>query len=284
MVYENRLTVNYAFGSLSNAAAVSDTTLVSAEFATALPSALSATTYVPISLQDPNTRVCEVVWATGHTAASTSATVVRGREGLAARAWPSGTLWGITPTVRDGILQVANRAALPTDPHTGMRCWITDENLMIERSPVCWGWPMAHLRQSVAQPIPSGVPTTLQFGAEDFDNAGGHDNTTNNSRYTCKMAGWYQVAGGAGFTSGGGGYRIATLYRNGAPLLGSVGWAVSASPGGIYTATPIRTTHVLLAVGDYVELFAYQDSGTTLSTIVSSHYESTLSVRHLGGL
>jgi hypothetical protein len=131
VAYENRLSTNYTFGTLSQAAAVADPTLNSADFATRLPSGLSTTTYVPITLQDPSTGNYEVVWATGHAAAATSATVLRGRATTTARASASGTLWTVSPTVRDGLLPVANRAALPNDAHVGLRAELQDEQLVV---------------------------------------------------------------------------------------------------------------------------------------------------------
>lgn len=137
MTYESRLTLNYSFGTLSAAASVSDTTLSSADFAT-LPAGLSTTTYIPITLQDPNLKVAEVVWANAHTAAATTITVLRGRESTSSRAWPSGTLWTLAPTVRDGLLSLANRAALPSDPHTGLRTYLQDEAIVVERAKSGW--------------------------------------------------------------------------------------------------------------------------------------------------
>jgi hypothetical protein len=132
LTYESRLPVNYAFGVLTSAAAISDTTLTSADFATRLPSGLSTTTYVPITLQDPSTGLFEIVWANAHTAAATTCTVLRGREGTSARAWGSGTLWVVAPTLRDGVLPVANTAALPADPHVGLRAFLQDTQTRVE--------------------------------------------------------------------------------------------------------------------------------------------------------
>lgn len=132
MTYEARLTVNYAFGALTNAAAVTDTNLVSADFATRIPTGLSTTTYVPITLQDPATGAFEVVWANAHAAASNTITCLRGREGTTSQNWPSSTLWTVSPTLRDGLLPVANRAALPVDPHVGMRANLQDSNTAAE--------------------------------------------------------------------------------------------------------------------------------------------------------
>lgn len=132
MTYENRHTVEYAFGNLTNAAAISDTTLTSADFATQLPSGLSTTTYVPVTLQDPSTHAHEVAWVTAHTASATTATVVRGREGTSPQAWPSGTLWTVAPTLRDGVLPLASRSVLPADPHIGLKVYLEDEQLVLQ--------------------------------------------------------------------------------------------------------------------------------------------------------
>lgn len=131
MTYENRYSQLYAFGTLSQAAAISDTTLNSAEFAN-LISPLSTTAYEPIVLQDPSTKLCEVVWATSHASSATSLTVIRAREDTIARAWPAGTLWTQAATTRDGVLLVWSRSLLPTDPHVGMKCLINDESIVVE--------------------------------------------------------------------------------------------------------------------------------------------------------
>lgn len=126
MVYEIRQPVNYAFGTLKNAAAIGDTSIVSDDFITALPAGLTTSIYVPITLQDPASKVFEIVWVTAHTAAANTATVVRGKEATAARAWPSSTLWTCAPTLRDGLLP-CTRATLPADPHIGLRVLLSDE-------------------------------------------------------------------------------------------------------------------------------------------------------------
>lgn len=131
MVYEYRSGVDYFFGTLSAAAAVSDTTLSAAAFA-ALPSTYSTGTYLPLVLHDPALGLYELVWVTAHTAASTSVTVVRGRQSTTARAWPSGTQVVNAPTIRDTTLPLA-RASLPTDAHVGMRVPVSDEGVTVER-------------------------------------------------------------------------------------------------------------------------------------------------------
>jgi hypothetical protein len=134
VVYEYRDPADYKFGTLSLAAAISDTTLNSANFASLVGGLLSTTRYVPMVLHDPTIPAYEVVWITAHTAAATSVTVVRGKEGTAARAWPSQTQWLIAPTIRDALAAVANAAALPSEPHTGMRALQLDTGAVVERT------------------------------------------------------------------------------------------------------------------------------------------------------
>jgi hypothetical protein len=132
VVYEFRNSIDYFFGQLSTAAAVSDTTLTAAAFAS-LPSTYSTTSYLPLVLHDPTLGLEETVWVTAHTAASTSVTVVRGRQGTTARAWPSSTQVVNAPTVRDVTLPFA-RASLPTDAHVGMRVPVSDEGIVAQRA------------------------------------------------------------------------------------------------------------------------------------------------------
>ncbi|MEV7096777.1 hypothetical protein AB0M80_28385 [Amycolatopsis sp. NPDC051045] len=96
-MYELRVPANYSFGQLTNPAAISDTTMVSTDFAS-LPSGLPTSLYIPITLQDPANNNFEIVSATAHTGASNTISVVRGREGSTSRAWPASTLWACAPT------------------------------------------------------------------------------------------------------------------------------------------------------------------------------------------
>lgn len=126
--------LDYTYGTLSSAAAIGDTSISSAAFA-ALGTGYTAGTnpvVLPIVLGNPATGAHEVVWVTGHTAASTSVTVVRGKESTSAQAWPSGTQWVCAPTAtRDGLafMSAAALAGL-TDAHVGMRALEIDTGLV----------------------------------------------------------------------------------------------------------------------------------------------------------
>lgn len=134
--YDLRTPIDYEFAQLSAGISSLDTTLTSPGF-TNLPSPLSTTQYVPITLADDSAGVYETVWATGHSANSTSVTVVRGREGTSAKAWASGTTYRCAPTTRDA-LQVVTRATLPADAHLGMRAVLSDESSTVTKTSLGW--------------------------------------------------------------------------------------------------------------------------------------------------
>lgn len=142
--------------------------------------------------------------------------------------------------------------------------WNTDlvNNLNALRGP-----PQARATHSAAQSIASGAFTALAFDTERFDNDAIHDTVTNNSRLTCKSAGKYLVGGQVEFAVNGNGQRFLQIFKNGATSLGEQGVpnqsATHAARIGVVTLAD-------LAVNDYVELKAFQDSGGNLNVTKSN--------------
>lgn len=117
---------------------------------------------------------------------------------------------------------------------------------------------------STTQSLSSGtaaIPLTLD--TEIVDSDGGHSNTTNPSRYTCQTAGLYVVAGAATFTQNSSGTRTVQILHNGGGVPGA---AIQASPSSSNGTGVSSFVVVPLAVGDYVEVAAWQNSGSTLTT------------------
>jgi hypothetical protein len=141
--------------------------------------------------------------------------------------------------------------------------------------------PIAELRQDAAQTFTTAVATAVQFGAfdvdTDVDGVGGHDIATNNTRYTARYSGWYQVAGVVSFAVNGTGDRFAWLMVNGADVNGSLGF--TAADATAVTEVACHTKHVFLNVGDYVELIGFQSSGGNLNTAVTTREQPSMSVR-----
>jgi hypothetical protein len=141
--------------------------------------------------------------------------------------------------------------------------------------------PVAELRQTAAQTFTTGVTTAVQFNAEDVDSdidaIGGHDNVTNNTRYTARYPGWYVVSGAVVFAANVTGDRFAWFMVNGSDVNGSLGFVAGDATG--TASTPARTKHVFLNVGDYVELVGFQNSGGNLLTSGTGREQSSMSVR-----
>jgi len=154
-----RAPVDFGFGTISVAAAIGDTTLTSTAFA-ALPSNFSTSNVCPLNLINPSTGAREVVWITGHTAASTTVTVIRGKEGTAAAAWASGSQWVCAPTAsRDGVpLMTTTQINALTDQHVGMRVLNTDTSSV-------WEWTFsAGWQDEVGLAKPTDVGGTFSGG------------------------------------------------------------------------------------------------------------------------
>lgn len=127
--------------------------------------------------------------------------------------------------------------------------------------------------QSIANGSSSGSVLTLD--TEIVDSDGGHSTTTNTSRYTAQTAGLYYVSGSVCFATSATGARTLQVFLNGAAVFGSAVQAAaqSANGGSVFTSTLVQ-----MAVGDYVELFAWQTSGAALLTSVGTSVDTTMNL------
>lgn len=127
--------------------------------------------------------------------------------------------------------------------------------------------PRAVVYQTTAQSIGgAGVAVAATFDATQFDEYGGHSNVTNNSRYTAQVAGTYEVAGSYNIAANATGIRLGWWYKNGSPLSGPGYEAlVNAATGGNPTTVVMPVAQVPLAVGDYLEMWVANNSGSSLA-------------------
>lgn len=122
------------------------------------------------------------------------------------------------------------------------------------------------------QSIPDATWTAITLDNAIFDNAGGHSNTTNPSRYVCQVPGWYLALGGVCFSSSATGSAndyIAGIRVNGSNSFGSLFECGKVAAANSSLVTPTVVELVNLNAGDYVELAAWQSSGTSI-TLTSS--------------
>ena len=115
--------------------------------------------------------------------------------------------------------------------------------------------------KSAYQSISNDSLTTITFDLETYDTDTIHDNSTNNSRLTCKTAGKYIIFGRIIYAANATGVRGLKLLHNGNAMFDYINSPGSGNLSGGVSVTEVK----LLAVDDYVELQAYQTSGGNLN-------------------
>jgi hypothetical protein len=116
----------------------------------------------------------------------------------------------------------------------------------------------------------TSTATVIPIDTEEIDSAGGHDNVTNNSRYTAQYAGRYWVVATAIWPSTANGRRSTQLLKNGATTYNDANITIPATTGAAGVLRTQAARMIFLAVNDYVEGQAFQDSGGTINGVTGS--------------
>lgn len=123
--------------------------------------------------------------------------------------------------------------------------------------------PRCSAYHSTTQSIPNNTQTALNLDSEDYDVGGMHDTVTNNSRITIPtgQGGLYLIVAHVDFATNGTNARRCEIFVNGSRIHRTVA-TPSASTG-----TAMQDVMIWpLAAGDYVEVYAFQNSGGNLNT------------------
>lgn len=123
---------------------------------------------------------------------------------------------------------------------------------------------------SAATPIADATWTKLRFNTELYDTNSNFDTT--NYRFTPTVAGFYQVnfnwRNSAPMTAT---FAISRLYKNGSVAL-TAGWQSASSN----YASPVMSNIIYLnGSTDYIEAYAYQNSGSAIDTDYDTLYAFT---------
>jgi hypothetical protein len=124
------------------------------------------------------------------------------------------------------------------------------------------------VRNSGSQSIPNNTSTALTFDTEDYDNDTIHSTISNTSRLTCRTAGKYYVVGAILWAANAVNQRTLQIRSNGSTIRGQTDDIPNASSTHAQQVAGI----VDMIVGDYVELVAYQNSGSPVSSTPGSNY------------
>lgn len=127
--------------------------------------------------------------------------------------------------------------------------------------------PAFRAHSEVGQAISNNVWTSINLEVEEFDNYGGHSTSTNTSRYTCQLAGYYLITACAAFSGAVNttNTRATRIQLNGTTSLhGS--FTKSLAANGTASSALHSACIAYMNVGDYVEVQGNQDSGVTINT------------------
>ena len=114
-------------------------------------------------------------------------------------------------------------------------------------------------RATSNQVIPSATTTKVQLNAKNYDSQGEFDEITN-YRFTAKKAGYYLVIGTVYWDTFTDQCRLMALFfKNGAAGT----WNTIRASDTSYISNTVSDI-MYLAVNDYIELMAYQDSGANV--------------------
>lgn len=138
--------------------------------------------------------------------------------------------------------------------------------------------------------IPTATTTAVPLAAtSEWDTNGFHSTSTNNARITIPtgFAGKYHVHGVYSLAGSATGRRMARVQKNGGGTAVARGDFTPGTNANVLTVN--AAGDVTLADGDYLELYAYQDSGGSLALATGTLVDSagtaitaSLSIRRLG--
>lgn len=168
-------------------------------------------------------------------------------------------------------IAVCTSTTRPAVPYMGQVAWETDTDRPMvwdgsawRQLPLKWDTPMVRLRKS-NQNVLNATDALLAWDIEDWDTDAMHDTVTNNSRLIAKTAGKYRFVLQPDWDGNVSGRRTVYVGVNRAgvfPAPGAGRIAVSTGMTSADAEVPVVGT-VLLLANDYIEAWAFQDSGGT---------------------
>lgn len=137
------------------------------------------------------------------------------------------------------------------------------------------------LYKAAVQSIPNATWTAVTFSDENWDTNSFHSTSTNTSRITIPagLAGKYQFNSRGYFDSNATGVRYVAIYKNGSSI--SVNYFGAYANNGFVSMTTLAEA----AVGDYFEVYVFQNSGGNLNYNAGTSFGTTegeFSAEYLG--
>jgi hypothetical protein len=188
-----------------------------------------------------------------------------------------------------GVLVFATAAARDaaiTSPQEGQFAYLKDSNTTTYYTGSAWTALVSGsalvgvgLTKSADQSLTNATYTAVTWDGEGWDTDTFHDNVTNNSRVTIPAgkAGKYLVTISYNYAASGvGSIRLVNIYKNGTGT-GDINFPTNPT----FNSAAVVSRVMDLAVSDYIQAFAYQDSGGALA-LKATASGTSMQVTYLG--
>jgi hypothetical protein len=120
--------------------------------------------------------------------------------------------------------------------------------------------PYIHAYQTTSVTITASTARSIPMGAEIVDNINGHDNVTNNTRYTPLVAGYYECTGHLSLAPASSSLVLCEFQKNGARVAGD-GYSVQKLTNQAFAVNTVDcgATIQLNGTTDFIEMWANAD-------------------------
>ena len=163
-------------------------------------------------------------------------------------------------------------ATLPTTHTVAVGDFVTasDENTYVRDPQSFWlNRPRVHAYAAAAQTLTTGTVTLVPFDTEAYDSDGMHSTSSNTSRLVVNTGGLYWCSFGVTFATNATSWRYLNIRKNaaGAPAGGTSVYQGFVPGLAVSNNNITASFDLVLAAGDYLEVFASQNSGANLNTV-----------------
>lgn len=134
--------------------------------------------------------------------------------------------------------------------------------------------------RSTSQTIPNNTQTKIEFDGVLFDSWNCWDLSPNPTRLTAPIDGIYMAVGTIVFEASSSGHRALNMYYNNTYELARSDFPTVGNS--VDTHTTVTSPSFEMAKNDYIELRAWQNSGSDLDAVATGDHRPTLTLIYLG--
>lgn len=124
--------------------------------------------------------------------------------------------------------------------------------------------PACRVQKNATQNVTTAIDTLLTWNVESYDTDGMVDLGVSSSQITIQTTGIYHISAGVSFQQNGTNRRAMWVTKNGTSYFDAICGLNSPCQA---TASTVLGTHTIVSLtsGDIIRMYAYQDSGVTLT-------------------